>query len=78
MKSSKQTTKKYQPQKASPVSDDFKIDYKNIEFLSKFISERGKILPRSKTGLSSKQQRKLCIAIKRARHVALLPFVVRV
>lgn len=43
--------------------------------LKKFISERGKILPRRVTGTSAKYQRKLTIAIKRARQVALLPFV---
>lgn len=50
------------------------IDYKNIGLLQKFISERGKILPRRVTGTSAKYQRMLTIAIKRARHVALLPY----
>ncbi len=55
---------------------DFKdIDYKDIDTLSKFITERGKILPRRITGVSAYFQRRLAKAIKRARHVALLPFV---
>lgn len=51
------------------------IDYKNERLLKRFISERGKIIPRRITGISSKNQRKLCQAIKRARHLAMLPFV---
>ncbi|WP_102026175.1 30S ribosomal protein S18 [Salirhabdus sp. Marseille-P4669] len=51
------------------------IDYKDVELLKKFISERGKILPRRVTGTSAKYQRKLTIAIKRARTMALLPYV---
>ncbi|KAB7707613.1 30S ribosomal protein S18 [Bacillus aerolatus] len=51
------------------------IDYKDVELLKKFISERGKILPRRVTGTSAKYQRRLTIAVKRARTVALLPFV---
>ncbi len=50
------------------------IDYKNIDLLKKFVSERGKILPRRVTGTSAKYQRQLTTAIKRAREVALLPF----
>jgi small subunit ribosomal protein S18 len=52
-----------------------KIDFKDIELLQKFIGNNGKILPRSFTGTSAIWQRKLAIAIKRARHMALLPFV---
>ncbi|EGQ23350.1 30S ribosomal protein S18 [Sporosarcina newyorkensis 2681] len=51
------------------------IDYKDVDLLKKFISERGKMLPRRVTGTSAKYQRKLTIAIKRARIMALLPFV---
>ncbi|NEW07288.1 30S ribosomal protein S18 [Paenibacillus sp. SYP-B3998] len=50
------------------------IDYKDIETLKKFISERGKILPRRVTGTSAKYQRALTIAIKRSRTIALLPY----
>ena len=52
------------------------IDYIDVELLKKFISERGKILPRRVTGTSAKYQRMLTTAIKRARHMALLPYVV--
>jgi len=51
------------------------VDYKDIDLLKRFISERGKILPRRVTGTSAKNQRKVTIAIKRARIMALLPFV---
>lgn len=51
------------------------IDYKDIETLNKFITERGKILPRRITGVSAFHQKRLAAAIKRARHMALLPFV---
>ena len=51
------------------------IDYKNVKLLQRFISERGKIHPRRTTGTSAKYQRMLSQAIKRARQVALLPFV---
>lgn len=51
------------------------IDFKDVDLLRRFITERGKILPRRITGTSAKYQRKLAIAIKRARHMALLPFV---
>lgn len=51
------------------------IDYKDVARLRRFLSERGKIEPRRKTGLSAKRQRALAVAIKRARHLALLPFV---
>ena len=50
------------------------IDYKDTDLLRKFVSERGKILPRRVTGTSAKYQRKLTIAIKRSRTMALLPF----
>jgi small subunit ribosomal protein S18 len=52
-----------------------KIDYKDLDVLKRFISERGKILPRRVTGTSAKYQRKLTVAIKRARQMALLPYV---
>ena len=51
------------------------VDYKDTELLKRFISERGKILPRRVTGTSAKNQRKVGNAIKRARVMALLPFV---
>ena len=51
------------------------VDYNDTELLKRFISERGKILPRRVTGTSAKNQRKVVTAIKRARIMALLPFV---
>ena len=51
------------------------IDYKDVARLRKFVSERSKILPRRVTGTCAKHQRELTDAIKRARHVALLPFI---
>ena len=51
------------------------IDYKDPEFLKKFLNEQGKILPRRITGTSLKYQRRVAQAVKRARQIALLPFV---
>ena len=51
------------------------IDYKDYELLKRFISDRGKILPRRVTGTKSNYQAELSVAIKRARHMALLPFI---
>ncbi|ERJ13342.1 30S ribosomal protein S18 [Haloplasma contractile] len=51
-----------------------KIDFKDIDLLKRFVSDRGKILPRRVTGTSAKYQRELTKAIKKARHMALLPF----
>ncbi len=50
------------------------IDYKNVQLLKRFLSPRGKILPSRITGVSAKYQRKLALAIKRARQIALLPY----
>ncbi|HRK70214.1 MAG TPA: 30S ribosomal protein S18 [Micropepsaceae bacterium] len=54
-----------------------KIDYKDVRLLQRFISERGKIVPSRITAVSAKNQRKLAAAIKRARFLALLPYVVK-
>lgn len=51
------------------------IDYKDAEFLSQFVNEQGKLLPRRITGNSLKYQRKVATAVKRARHLAILPYV---
>ncbi len=51
------------------------IDYKDVNKLKRYISERGKILPRRITGNCAKHQRALTVAIKRARHIALMPYV---
>ena len=53
------------------------IDYKDTQRLQKFITERGKITPSRISGLCARHQRKLAVAIKRARHAALLPFTAR-
>jgi len=51
------------------------IDYKDADFLLKFVNEQGKLLPRRLTGTSVKYQRKVSQAVKRARHIALMPYV---
>ena len=53
------------------------IDYKDVKTLKRFISSYAKILPRKKTGICSKHQRKLAMAIKRSRFMALIPFTTR-
>lgn len=63
--------------KSSPLKISEIIDYKDIELLSKFLNEQGKILPRRITGLTTKQQTKITKAVKRARILSLLPFVSR-
>ena len=65
----------YYRRRLSPIKPSEPIDYKDIDLLRKFITERGKILPRRITGLTAKQQRDLTLAIKRARILALLPFI---
>ncbi|MBW4419149.1 30S ribosomal protein S18 [Myxacorys almedinensis] len=65
----------YFRRRVSPIKPGDPIDYKDVDLLRKFITERGKILPRRITGLTAKQQRDLTVAIKRARIVALLPFI---
>lgn len=52
-----------------------KVDYKDVKLLQRFVSERGKILPSRITSVSHKKQRELAQAVKRARNLALLPFV---
>ena len=65
----------YYRRRMSPIKPGDPIDYKDVDLLRKFITERGKILPRRITGLTTKQQRDLTTAIKRSRIVALLPFI---
>ena len=65
----------YYRKRVSPIKPGEPIDYKDVELLKKYVTERGKILPRRITGLTSKQQRDLTKSIKRARLVALLPYV---
>jgi len=67
-----------QRKKVCPFCADNKkvIDYKNYKDLERFISEKGKILPRRVTGVCAKHQREVTLAIKRARHIGLLPYIV--
>ncbi|QXD14482.1 30S ribosomal protein S18 [Rhodocaloribacter litoris] len=51
------------------------VDYKDVELLKRYLNEQGKILPRRITGVSARFQRQLTRAVKRARHLALIPFV---
>ena len=69
----------FRRKKTCPFSGDNapKIDYKDVKLLQRFISERGKIVPSRITAVSAKKQRELARAIKRARFLALLPYVVK-
>ncbi|MBN2668661.1 MAG: 30S ribosomal protein S18 [Bacteroidales bacterium] len=67
------TKKKYCRFKKSRIKY---VDYKDAQFLKKFLNEQGKILPRRLTGTSLKFQRKVAQSVKRARHIALLPYVI--
>jgi len=60
------------------VDQNMTIDYKDAKTLKHFITERGKIIPRRITGTCAKHQRSLSTAIKRARHLALIPYVGKV
>ena len=62
--------------KVCPLCSDknFELDYKNADQLKKFVNERGKILPRRATGACAKHQRVITLAVKRARHIAILPY----
>ena len=64
--------------KSCPFSGDDAptIDYKNVKLLQRFTSERGKIVPSRITAVSAKKQRELATAIKRARNLALMPFII--
>ena len=66
----------YQPRRCPFTAAGWKsIDYKDTETLKRFITERGKILPRRITGVSAHFQRQLATAVKKARYIGLLPFV---
>lgn len=65
----------YFRKRLSPIPLNQNIDYKDLELLHKFVTERGKMLPRRITGLTARQQRDLTNAVKRARQLALLPFL---
>jgi len=68
----------FRRRKTCPFSGEnaIEIDYKDVKLLSRFISEKGKIIPSRITAVSAKKQRELAKAIKRARFLALIPFVV--
>ena len=63
--------------KSSPLAPGEVVDYKDVRRLQRFLTERGKILPCRATGLTAKQQRQIASSIKRARQIALLPYVKR-
>ena len=69
----------YRRRKSCPFSgaNAPRIDYKDVRLLSRFLSEKGKIVPSRITAVSAKKQRELAKAIKRARHIGLLPYVVK-
>ncbi|WP_420607958.1 30S ribosomal protein S18 [Novosphingopyxis sp.] len=69
----------FRRRKTCPFSgaDAPKIDFKDVKLLQGYISERGKIVPSRITAVSAKKQRELSRAIKRARHIGLLPYVVK-
>jgi small subunit ribosomal protein S18 len=75
-KARKQKKSGFQRRKVSRFSQDKKIDfdYKDAKVLRSFLTETGKIIPRRISGIGAAQQRKLAVAIKRARHLALLPY----
>lgn len=56
------------------VDKDLPIDYKNIDMMNKYITDRGKIKPRRMTGACAKHQRKITVQVKRAREIALIPY----
>jgi small subunit ribosomal protein S18 len=65
----------YFRKRLSPIKPGDPIDYKDVELLRKFVTERGKLLPRRISGLTAKQQRDVTLAIKRSRQIALMPFI---
>ena len=69
----------FRRRKSCPFSgkDATRIDYKDVRLLQGFVSERGKIVPSRITAVSTKKQRELAKAIKRARHLGLLPYIVK-
>jgi small subunit ribosomal protein S18 len=75
MKRKKITKKKFTKKDCGFCQNKTVPDYKDAEKLRRFISERGRILPRAYTGVCAKHMKKLSVAIKRARHLAYLPFI---
>ncbi len=60
--------------RAMKVNENVTFSYKKVDVLSKFVNEQGSIMSREESGLTQKQQRRLANAVKRARHLAMLPF----
>lgn len=77
MNETQETSRRYftRPRVCQFCTDkSIKIDYKQVEVLRRFVTEEGKIRPRRQSGVCAKHQRELAKAVKRARHIALLPF----
>ncbi|CAN5656340.1 hypothetical protein BH18ACI1_BH18ACI1_12990 [soil metagenome] len=74
LKNERMPPRRYQRRRQSQFVPDY-IDWKDVDFLKRFIPERGKIMPRRISGVSAKDQRRVATAIKRARAMALIPFV---
>ena len=74
LKNERMPQRRYQRRRQSQFVPDY-IDWKDVDFLKRFIPERGKILPRRISQVSAKDQRRVATAIKRARAMALIPFV---
>ena len=66
--------RRYQRRRPRQVVPDY-LDWKDVDYLRQFVPERGKIMPRRISGITAKDQRRIATAIKRARSMALLPFV---
>lgn len=82
-KKEKRRSRKFEVEKVAKGNCPFdkagkEPDYKDIETLSKFLNDRAKVLGKDRTGVCAKHQRKLTLAIKRARHLALLPFTPKI
>jgi small subunit ribosomal protein S18 len=71
-----QVSSRFQRRRRRQAPSDLVLDYKDVDTLRSFMNPSGKILPRRKSGLNAKQQRQLATAVKRARHLALLPYIV--
>ena len=74
LKNERMPPRRFQRRRQSQFVPDY-IDWKDVDFLKRFVPERAKIMPRRISGISAKDQRRLAKAIKRARSMALLPFV---
>ncbi len=74
LKNERMPQRRYQRRRQGTFVPDY-VDWKDIDFLRRFIPERGKIMPRRISGINAKDQRRIAQAIKRARSMALIPFV---